>query len=809
MFFGLVLIPAVHNYILKELIKVNFNSPNVRIESLDVVLSTKKIKLKNLTINLFASKMSIPLTEIYFDIDSMIYKRKTDFSLVAENIQMGNQFSLRLEAKGKYNLRNDGIECLPVISTLKGQYNFSLSSKMKFEKNSLLIENTKVQLNEGLLLTDTKIDFKKNNVDSIQSLTSFKHIPLDFYKIFFNPEHDLYKFFQESIHSGLLQSGSVTVNIPSEFFALMKPTSSKEISSFFKKEYVKGNFTISNLTYKYSDYMPDIKSNLMDIKIGGQSVSIDIKNATIGDTKVIDGNVSFDYLSDNFTVYADASASGNIKGLVSFIEPESMSKMKNSNIDLLQLNGSASSKIHLEIPVATDSPNKYDIQTSITGVSGKLFNEDVRIENYNILGSFNGKSVNLSGKGEVNNFKSDLSLLVNLEEGTEISHKINTKIHFTQSDKIIAGIKFLDGVSDLEVEILGKKELVTLNANANLRNIHFLIPSISLSKEKGKKANLKITGTLEEGTKQKINLSLAGEDNLKIEGVIRTNGSISTLTFDKVMHLNNDFKAEVVTGGKTMVAKVYGKLIDLSEADFANLLNSQNNHIDDVKLHIMLDSVRLKNNIFLTGTMIDAECSRGICPVARFHSQMQGYILRAEYHANQLGPYWDFNTNNAGMLFTAFGITNKIKNGQMNIIINTPPKYNNPQEQYYTGKFSINNFDSTQNKFLARMVSFISIPGLVGTLTNKDIHFDNLKGEFKIQKGVFSFTETSAEGPYFNFFLKGAIDVTNRKIDFRGQVVPSLYGLNKLMGSIPLIRALFGKKRGGLVFTPFSMHETY
>ena len=48
-----------------------------------------------------------------------------------------------------------------------------------------------------------------------------------------------------------------------------------------------------------------------------------------------------------------------------------------------------------------------------------------------------------------------------------------------------------------------------------------------------------------------------------------------------------------------------------------------------------------------------------------------------------------------------------------------------------------------------------------------------------------------ATGPYFDFSMRGNIDVKNRTLDLNGHVNPALYGISKLIGSIPLIGRIF------------------
>ena len=93
---------------------------------------------------------------------------------------------------------------------------------------------------------------------------------------------------------------------------------------------------------------------------------------------------------------------------------------------------------------------------------------------------------------------------------------------------------------------------------------------------------------------------------------------------------------------------------------------------------------------------------------------------------------------------------------------------------------------------MTRMISFISLPGLVSMISgNKDIAFLGMSGTFSFQNNILSIANSSANGPYFDFTLKGNIDTKKRFMDIHGHVNPELYGISSVIGSIPIIGRIF------------------
>ena len=120
-------------------------------------------------------------------------------------------------------------------------------------------------------------------------------------------------------------------------------------------------------------------------------------------------------------------------------------------------------------------------------------------------------------------------------------------------------------------------------------------------------------------------------------------------------------------------------------------------------------------------------------------------------------------------------------------------------------------FVAVDAPFMTRMVSFISFPGLLSTITdNKDISFTELDGTFHYKDGIIQIADVSAEGGFFNFTMNGSIDTESHMMDLRGSVVPSLYGVNSLVRHIPVLGTLLsGGHRKGLISAHYSIKQNY
>ena len=111
-----------------------------------------------------------------------------------------------------------------------------------------------------------------------------------------------------------------------------------------------------------------------------------------------------------------------------------------------------------------------------------------------------------------------------------------------------------------------------------------------------------------------------------------------------------------------------------------------------------------------------------------------------------------------------------------------------------------------------RLVSVASLPGLVSLIRgNKDIVFSGMNGNFNFKNDLLTIENSAAEGPYFDFTLKGSIDTRAKKMKLKGHVNPALYGISSVVGVIPIIGRIFtgnGKHRG-LMSATYEIDDSY
>lgn len=807
----LLLSPVVQNFLAFKIFQSFAKTDKTELISGQFSISSDEILFKDGKIKIFDEILLVPKLSIKYNLFHILKKGKTHFSFFSDELSYNNdQIIFKAKLDGQYSFTRNNIISLLEVSSSKINENinfFKFSSGINFESNNIKFSNSIISIDNGEINFDLIATKSKNIINSLDIKGDLKNIPTSIYRVFLSKGNGVYDFMEEGIKDTNISYGDFNIKFDDETIQKLYLANNDQIKEIINKDNINAKFIFDNIEYTYKKQLPKIFAKNLPLEVAGSSIHIDTTNLEIAGSRVIEGSVKFDYIKDKKIIKAEAKAQGTAKGLMYFIDQKQLNNLAESNVDLTKITGTAYSDVKISIPLFEEE-NTYDVSTRVENVNFSFMSDKLKMSKYLINGKFNGNKIALTGKGFINGFNSSTDIIVNIDENPKFTHKIDSIINLSKNGDKIPGIIFLSGGSNLNVNILSDEKGTRINLSSNLRDTHFQIPPISLDKQQGNMANLHIAGFLSVGKNQRLNIKLAGQDNLKIKGYINSSPGSTKLEFTDVKYLNSDFKIDVLMKDKKLTANVHGELLDLSDLKSSESKTEKDNYFNEIILKIKLDKVRLKNNIVLTNNLGWMECNNGICPIGRFSSSFSGKdFLIAEYSDNNSKPFWYLETNEASSLLRGLGVSNNIVNGYLTAKIDAPIFRNDP-EYFSTGELRISKFKVKENRFLAKIVSFISLPGLVNSLSNNDIPFDLSETKFKLYKNKIIIDTSSNKGPYFNLFATGKINLSNKNIKLSGQVVPSLYGLNKLAGSLPLIRGLFGS-RGGILMAPFIIEDKY
>lgn len=638
--------------------------------------------------------------------------------------------------------------------------------------------------------------------DRLKLKTMLNNIPIAIYKVFeeITPGNRFFALLRDYVHSGYIKNGEIKINLDENYYRTNNLTA----------ENLSGNFSISELEYKYEKDFPALKNIELDANINGPKTQILLSKAYSGSTLISDGVIDLDLA--NKIVKATGAAFGPAVDLTDFIPSESLEKLRKIDIDLRKVTGTATTKIELKIPLARNIPNSYNITSDVKNVSLNIFNNNLNLKETKISGGFDGDRVFLNGLGKINDFESDLSYCFNLKDNVDYDHLLKIKTKIKAQNQKIGLIKVLAGSGLFDFEYKIKGEQGTLNAKADLNKTEIFIDKIAIHKLENEKADLVMQGDFKDYPNINLNFKLTGDNKLKIIGDLNAKDGQYKLKLPFIEHKGTSVSGIITFDKENFDADIQGSNLDLSNANMMQFLEKDKESTNS-ELKVKVEKIRLKNNIYLDNLFLTIKCNKSRCYKGYLDSKIGSKYFKMLLKTFAGSEEWVITSTNAGALFKGFGLYDNMKAGVMLVILNTKRQEVKTGEivPILDGTFTFRNFVVVDTPFLTRLVSFVSLPGLKNLVTNnKDVIFKVMNGKFAYDKDIINITESAAEGPFFDFTLKGKINTLEHKIDIGGNVIPSMYGLSTLLKSIPVLGRVFsGGHRKGLIFAPYSVHQSY
>jgi hypothetical protein len=110
---------------------------------------------------------------------------------------------------------------------------------------------------------------------------------------------------------------------------------------------------------------------------------------------------------------------------------------------------------------------------------------------------------------------------------------------------------------------------------------------------------------------------------------------------------------------------------------------------------------------------------------------------------------------------------------------------------------------------VAQIFSLASLRGLADVLSGEGVLFTRVDAPVKIQNGRIDLTGLRASGPAMGITARGWIAPGQKELALDGVLVPS-FGVNSLLGGLPIIGDLFVSRQGEGMFAPtYSVRGTF
>ncbi len=569
------------------------------------------------------------------------------------------------------------------------------------------------------------------------------------------------------------------------------------------------NFSFKDGLVQFMSDLPLARDAVGTGRLTGNSFSVTANDVGYDDWTIEQVEVDFPVLrpaGQDFTV--KASGSGPAVSILRQLSTSRLKLQERSGFDPERVSGLAEASLELTRPIradATFSETSLAVKATIRQGGLKAVAGDMDLSEATVQVDLTQDRLILTGYGEVGQAPVQFTWRDALRTDDSPADLSATAI--VTPDVLnafgLVGRAYLTG--EIPVEMQGKVSRGGLGQAAfafDLRDARIDIGEIGWIKPAGEPARATLTYS---GDAQKqasaVRLSSA---TAQLDGdvLLGADGRLETMT---LREFYIEGKADVAgtlqrmdNGGVEL--SLTGVYLDISPflSDFGAVGGTGDGLNLPLSIDATVDRLRLRRGLELSdATMALASSARALKTARAKGTTSAGARLEASYIADPAGggAKVSLTTDDAGFLAKAFLDVDFISGGELDLT-GTLAKGNQPTRLLA----KVSDARLTNVPFFTQILSLASLRGLTDTLAGDGVMFTRIEAPILIGGGRYVIDGARASGPALGLTVNGWIGTDGKRIELDGVLVPS-FGVNSLLGGVPVIGDLFVGRRGEGIFS--------
>ncbi len=611
------------------------------------------------------------------------------------------------------------------------------------------------------------------------------------------------EWFIESMRNGIVKNASCEVNI-------------KDIKNISTKD-ILANMQFTNVDLKYDKDYDQLNKLTGTASLDGHSAKINITSGELLTSKITAGTVEIIYDEKTMPLIVSATTEGNAKDYLGFIGAENLQLIEEKGLNLSNIQSNLQGKVYVKIPLESDislANTTLDVNATLKNTNLNFAN-DFKLSNGDLNLSLNEKSVHVSGPVKINNQLGSIDWISNFdnEDKNNFDHKLDTTIAIdpgSSFEQILSNnFKITAGQAIAKIEYMSYPQNETVNSTIDLSNASFAIPILSLIKGINQQCLFNLSmNNADNKFWQTTKLDLISEPNINITGYAEFDNNLESIrTFNSdLKFMDDDFSIKYNSNNNQSNFLLSGQQINLRQSNFSEMLKKNNNSNNSkTVIDVNLKKVKMPNNIEFNNLTSNFECANGSCTKGYLSLEMGP---DAYTKVTLVDKSWRLYTNNAASFLKALNIYKDVEGGELTIDLNPVERSKTKIDNVYIGTVEMNNFTAIKTPILAKLLSFSSFRGILSILQNyKSIPFQKMRGHFIYARDVIRINHTYFTGDFLTLSLNGTLDLKKEYVNFAGEVIPPVYGFNRVLSLVPFIgRNLAGKDgKKGLISASYTI----
>ena len=515
----------------------------------------------------------------------------------------------------------------------------------------------------------------------------------------------------------------------------------------------------------------------------------------------------------HFTVNID----GGVRQILDLVDRKPVYISDRIKMDLDRLAGEARVEAKISLPLIKKPPKEaisYEITAFVkSGIVTDILNGE-GLSGADLTLSLNKDELTASGYGDVNGVPLELYWREDFAKGRE-SETIDTSLlvmsgNVSEKDIKSLGIdveNYLSGKVRAEATFVGRNlKFKAGYFSADASDATLFVSPIGWVKPVSSPATLNGTILFNKNTIRLTPLVVVGEDvNLTASFSFGENGKGSYSGHVDAKKLGKTQATAKISRETNGPIKVIASAENLDIAPLltrarrSDSLKGTPENIENADLDLSLHSKRLllQNGEFLQDVNLDLKFRDGEPVDLIFKALGNHNVTTATLGASdaQMRPF-NLQSSNAGGLLRGLGLFAHLQEGGLNLVSETDGWGESLQ---LAGTLAVRDTALLAKKKLTEEVTEGVIDGLDKYLEDGNVELDVVDVPFSYAQGLLDLTALKANGPSLGMTMEGQIQATEGKINVNGVVVPA-YGLNSLLGKIPIVGSIFSGGSGKGLF---------
>lgn len=338
----------------------------------------------------------------------------------------------------------------------------------------------------------------------------------------------------------------------------------------------------------------------------------------------------------------------------------------------------------------------------------------------------------------------------------------------------------ITGNANVDIAINHVDNYNYINGKIDIENTVINLDNVGWYSKRGDKGILKFNAIQHDSSFMISEFNL-DSNQANIKGKVSANGNKIT---ELVLH---EFSARDnhIMCNYTYTNNIHHLYLKADKLMLNNMINHDVKHIGNFEAKAQIGELLLHNDIPILDLNVNIKPDYQDSIITGKFSDTEDFIIQNEKDKLTI------KSDNAGLMLSALDITDDIAEGTLFLYANKV------ESEPYKGKIIIKDFFLIRASVLTKILSLASLQGIVNTLNDDGVYFNQLQAPFTFQDNIINFSESWFEGLSLGISFQGPINISTKHVNINGHVVP-IYYINKLIWKVPVIGKLLtaGKGRG-------------